>query len=59
MAAAVAQHAAERELFVAGELAAANGPNKLVAIALTPHHPLSRTSPDRIRANHQPVWFEI
>jgi len=30
MAAAVAQHAAERKLFVAGELAAANGPNKLV-----------------------------
>jgi hypothetical protein len=50
MTAAVAQHAAERERFVAGELGAANGPNKLVAIALTPHHPLSRTSPDRIRA---------
>ena len=27
--AAVVQHAAERELFVAGEVAAANGPNKL------------------------------
>ena len=29
MVAAVVQHAAERELFVAGEIAAANGPNKL------------------------------
>jgi hypothetical protein len=29
MAAAVVQHAAEREFFVAGEIAAANGPNKL------------------------------
>jgi hypothetical protein len=31
MAAAVAQHAAERKLSVAGELAAANGPIELVA----------------------------
>jgi len=31
MVAAVAQHAAERKLFVAEELAAANGSNNLVA----------------------------
>jgi hypothetical protein len=36
MAAAVAQHAAERELFVAGELAAANGPNKLLVSVCVP-----------------------
>jgi hypothetical protein len=41
MAAAVAQHAAERELFVAGELAAANGPNKLVISVYVPR----RSSP--------------
>jgi hypothetical protein len=29
MVAAVVQHAADRELFVAGELAAANGPHKI------------------------------
>jgi hypothetical protein len=34
MAAAAAQHAAERKLFVAGGHAAANGPNKLVIFSL-------------------------
>jgi hypothetical protein len=36
MAAAVAQHAAERELFVTGELAAASRPNKLVVSVCVP-----------------------
>jgi hypothetical protein len=29
MAAAIVQHAADRELFIAGELAAVNGPHKI------------------------------
>ena len=41
MAAAVAQHAAESELFVTGELAAANRPNKLVVSVCVPR----RSSP--------------
>ena len=36
MAAAIAQHAAERKLFVAGGHAAANGPNKLVISVYVP-----------------------
>ena len=51
MAAAVVQRAAERELLIAGELAAANGPHKIGSLSRQecPLYPQKRTLIERVR----------